>query len=307
VRLGEPAVRDAWLELVRAPFASLASGAAPSAPVALDDALGRGATLAAPALAAVVVVGVVTSGLQVGPMFATRAIAPDAARFGGGGERGLRAGARLAMTLARLGVVLLVATLTLVELLPGIATLARQPIEASLHAVLVVVATMLLRVGLALLGLGTIDAVIERTLYFRSLRMSRREVERERRESEGDPHLVRERARARDEIARWAVSIDLSESRLVITDGDALAVALHYTAEGAAEGDAGSADPDAVPIVSLVLRGTQTAALADEAPRVPRLDDGELAARLALVAPGQPIPAALYDDVARAMHRAGAV
>lgn len=296
LRLGEASVREACLALVRAPLEAIASGAVVTPAAALDEALGHGARLAVPALAAIVVVGAVTSGLQVGPMFATRALAPDPGRLAPrGGERGLRAASTLAMTAARLGVVLLVATLTLIELLPGIATLARQPLDATLHAALVVVATLALRVGLALLALGTIDAVVERTLFFRSLRMSRREVERERRESEGDRHVLAERARVRDEIARWATSLDLAASRLVVTDADALAVALAYEA----------GDDEAVPVVTAVLHGPALAALDDEAPSVPRIDDGALAARLALVAPGQPIPPVLYDEVAKAMHALG--
>ena len=154
--------------------------------------------------------------------------------------------------------------------------------------------TLTLRAGLALLLFGVLDAIVERALHRVALRMTRREREREQRDAEGDAHLRRERARVRDELHRADDIDEVRSATLLVSDGAELTVALAYDVS----------DLDAVPRVVAVARGER----ADEMLREARdhgvscVDDGDLAARLAIVSLGGAIEDALYEPVARAMQ-----
>lgn len=295
VGLGRGALVPRLLSLMAAPFASIEAGDAPG-PAALAI-VGDGALLLAPLLAAIVAAAALAGALQIGPLFAPRAVQADASRLDPSGRAselfGRRAAATLAMTFARLAIVTTVVLATMREAAPGIATLSRQPPPAALDASISLLVALLLRVGLAMAALGVIDAVLERTLYRRSLRMSRREIDRERRESEGDAHVRRERDRVTREIRDHDVDLAVPGARLVVDDGE-LALALAYDED----------DADAVPRVVAIGRGAvadRILALAGEH-GIPRATDEELTARLAILPLGHPIPEALYEPVALRMH-----
>jgi flagellar biosynthesis protein FlhB len=260
---------------------------------AMRRALEDGATIALPLLAAIVIVASVTSALQVRGVFALAAASPDVGRLGLH-TSGSRALAQLGAGILRTALVLGVAAITLVEGLPGVATLSRQPPRAALEASTTLAAALCLRVGLALLAFGVLDAVMERAFFRASLRMSRREVERERRDAEGDPHLRRERARVLGELHR---SNDELVRAALVVEGDAVAIALAYDAD----------DPDAVPIVLAIERSDLETLLTVTRERgVPIAHDAALADELAIVPIGSVIPEALYDRVASRLARGGA-
>jgi type III secretory pathway component EscU len=126
-----------------------------------------------------------------------------------------------------------------------------------------------------------------------SLRMTKREREREQRETEGDAHVRRERDRVREELARGADLEDVRAATLVVSDADIIAVALSYDAS----------ELDAVPRVVAIARDEALHDLLREAREhgVPSVEDGDLAARLAIVTIGAVIPEELYEPVARRM------
>jgi flagellar biosynthesis protein FlhB len=295
IRLAGDAVTPRLLAIVRAPFVAIEAGDAPG--VALTAIVAQGALLLAPLLAGIVIFGALATVVQVGPLFAPRAVEADPSRLDPSARLpelfGRRAMATLAMTLARLLLSVAAVLITLMEALPGIATLSRQVPAAALDACVSLVVALLLRVALVMAALGIVDAVLERTLYRRSLRMSRREVERERRESEGDAHVARERERVRSEIREHDADVSVPGARLVVGDGE-LAIALSY--------DRG--DVEAVPRVVALGRGLladHILALAREH-GVRHVVDEALTASLAVVPLGQLIPEALYEPVARELR-----
>lgn len=289
LRLGASATREGFAGLFTRAIERVNEGTfAPRA--ALDETMLAGTGIALPLLVAAVAMGAMVSAVQVGGLFAPGAIAPDGSRIAPSARF---AGSTALLGLARLVLVLVVALWTLHDAMPGIASLARQPVGAAFDACVTVASALGLRVGLAMLAFGVIDALVERMRFRESLRMTRREREREQREAEGDEHVRRERARARDELAR-AGALDDAEGAVLVVIDDALAVALAYDAS----------DPDAVPTVTAVGRG----ALADEIVRnaedrgTPRISDAALATQLSIIPVGGVIPEPLYEPVARAMQ-----
>lgn len=296
--LGAETTRLALTGLFRAALARISEGGALVPGRALEQAVTAGAQLALPLLAAVVGSGALVSAVQVGGLLAPLAVAPDASRLDPGERFGPGAGRRAASSVLlgalRLALVIAVVVVTLAEGMPGIATLARQGPEAALDATLAIVAALTLRSGLALLLVGVLDAIAERALFRASLRMTRRERERDQRAAEGDVHLRRERDRVREALHREGELEDVRGAVLLVTGEDELAVALAYDAS----------DPDDVPRVVAVARDARADEVVREArdAGVPRFEDAALAARLAIVDAGAAIPESLYESVARAMQ-----
>jgi type III secretion protein U len=150
-------------------------------------------------------------------------------------------------------------------------------------------------VALVGLGLASADVVAVRHLWLRRMRMTRWEVDRERREAEGDPELQAARLRAHKSWLRGAALADVREATVVVTDERRLATALSYR-EGS----------EAAPRVIAQARGTQLGWLLGEAQAgdVPLVDDAGVARALQHLAVGDEIPEASYEPVAEVLRRA---
>jgi flagellar biosynthetic protein FlhB len=227
--------------------------------------------------------------VQTGALVAPRAVRFDARRALPSARRLVEAGTLATVAKGAAGVLVLlgVAWVTLAPLLRPMAGLA----GGSPGGVLVAVGALGRRVAwpmaLALVGLGGVDLLWRRARHHRSLRMSRAEVDRERKQHEGDPHRKVERRRLHREVVE-AGSTALGAADFLVT-GARVAFALAYRGGPAA------------PVV--VARGERllAARLTDEARlrRMPIFPDPALAEALAAVRDGEEIPSALHEPVAR--------
>jgi len=138
------------------------------------------------------------------------------------------------------------------------------------------------KAALAGIGLAAVDLVTTRILWRRRLRMTKEEVAREQRETQGDPQINETRARAFQ--ALMASSGNIDGAAIVVSDGHRMACALRYEAE-----------EHAAPIVLAI--GSDVIRLA-EAREVHIEVDATLAAALTRLEIGSAIPEALFDDVA---------
>lgn len=144
--------------------------------------------------------------------------------------------------------------------------------------------------GLAFLVLSGADYAWQRWRLARQLRMTKQEVGREHRESEGDPQVkarIRSMQRAR---ARQRMLQDVARADVVVTNPTHVAVALRY-------------DPERSPAPVIVAMGERKLAERIKhiaaAANVPVLEHKPLArALLASGAVGHPVPAALFAAVA---------
>jgi len=151
-------------------------------------------------------------------------------------------------------------------------------------------ASLALRVTLPLLGLlialGCLDLALARRRLRRGLGMTRAEVERERREEQGDPRLVAERRR----LARALGGGPVRQATCLVVNPTHVAVALRH--------EAGRDEP---PWVLAKGMGAAAARLRAEARRagVPVVRDVALARALfRLAEAGDAIPEELYDAAA---------
>lgn len=147
----------------------------------------------------------------------------------------------------------------------------------------------------ALLVLGAADYLWRRRRHGKALRMSRDEVKREQRESEGEPAHKAERLRLHHEFMQEQMLGHVAAADFVVVHTGVMAAAIRYDRESAG-----------APVVLVKAAGGRAHALtvAARAAGVPAFVDPDLARALGSVDEGGEIPDALYQRVAECLLRA---
>jgi len=145
-------------------------------------------------------------------------------------------------------------------------------------------------------AVGALDLFVTRRAWMKRLRMSKDEVKREHKESEGDPQLKAARERAHHEMLAAATVANVKSATVIVVNPTHIACALRYDEE---EGD------DA-PLVLAVGEGDLAKRIVEAAHAygVPVLRDVPLARALVELAPGERIPEELYEAVAEILRAA---
>lgn len=234
---------------------------------------------------------------QVGFLFTPQPLVPDVNRLNPAAGLSRLLGTRGLVDLAKAVVKLLVVGLVVYATLRGrlpeliaLATLPTGPLLASLGSILY---ALCLRVVVTFCLIAVADYAYQRWEFEKSIKMSKEEIKREHKQSEGDPLIkaaIRQRQR---EAARKRMMQDVPKADVVITNPSHFAVALAYDA--AASG--GMAAPRVLAKGQDAI-AARIRAIAREA-GVPLVADPPLARALhKTVEIGQEIPAALYAAVA---------
>jgi flagellar biosynthesis protein FlhB len=149
------------------------------------------------------------------------------------------------------------------------------------------------QVALVVVVIGAADLLWQRHQYRKKMMMTREEVKREYKESEGDPHHKHERQRLHKELIEQRMVNSVRKADFVVVNPDHIAVAIQYDKDG-----------NAAPIV--IAKGERLLAekikeVAREA-GVPIFRDVSLARALRDVEEGDEIPEALYEAVAEILR-----
>jgi type III secretion protein U len=162
------------------------------------------------------------------------------------------------------------------------------------------------RAGLVGLGLAVVDILVTRRAWLRRLRMSKDEVRRETKESEGDPHVKAARERAYQELVAQATIANVRTASVVVVNPTHLACALRYAPGGAAAPDESG---DEAPVVVASGRGDVAARIVRAAHdwAIPVVCDVPLARALVDLSVGDAIPEALYEAVAEILREVGQI
>ncbi|MDP9036345.1 MAG: EscU/YscU/HrcU family type III secretion system export apparatus switch protein, partial [Myxococcota bacterium] len=253
--------------------------------------------LVAPVLVAAALAAAAVLALQTGGVMATERLALRFERLSlASGMKGIFSTARLfSVGRALLGgaVVAWLAWRGLTDHVIDLARLSGRP--RWLAAVVTDVAGPLVwRVALFGLALGAVDLIVTRRSWRRRLMMTKDEIKREHRESEGDPHAKAARERAHHELLAEAAVANVRTASVVIVNPTHLACALRYDERGG----------DEAPVV--VARGEgELAARILQAARdfgVPVVHDVPLARVLVELDVGDTIPEALYEAIAEILR-----
>ncbi len=295
-----------WVEQLRGLVALVVSAVASPRPAALVPLLGvaleTGLSAAAPVLAATVAAAVLGTLVQTGPVFASDAIGFDLGRLDPieGARRllSLRGLVELLRGLVKLAVVGAVAYVTLRDAAHGLGGLGGRGVEAVLESAATLGRTLVVRVGGATLALGLLDLFYQRWQLAKDQRMSKDEVKREHKDSEGDPHAKQERERVRREIAQHDLLESVRSATVLVVNPTHLAVALRFDEDGdqAAPEVVGKGQDE---LARRMIRAAEEAG-------VPVLRDIPLARGLFELEVGEEIPERLYDAVASVLRAAWA-
>ncbi|MFW6051631.1 MAG: EscU/YscU/HrcU family type III secretion system export apparatus switch protein [Myxococcota bacterium] len=293
-----PFALDRLLRIFDLAFAA-AGGAGPSPPAALGQAARLGAGALLPLLLVVASTAGLVAYLQVGPLFTVRPLAPRFERIDP--VKGLRRLfsqrqlVELLKTLAKMGVVGVVAWVTLRDGLRGVVALSGAPADRVLSAGGALVSSLLLRVGLTMGGIAVLDVIYQRWRHRRDQRMTRHEVKREHRETEGDPHAKQHRERMHREVVEHAVLEEVRQADVLVVNPTHLAVALRYDEDEHEAPQVRAKGQDA-----LARRMIEAA----EQAGVPVMRDVPLARTLYELELGDEIPPELYEAVAAVLQAA---
>jgi flagellar biosynthetic protein FlhB len=145
------------------------------------------------------------------------------------------------------------------------------------------------RIALLFVLFALFDLWWQRRVYMKDMRMTKEEVKREYKESEGDPHHKARRREMHQEILEGAMMEDVASADVVITNPTHLAVALRYDRAR-----------DGAPRVLAKGVGAWAARVKERARAlgIPTVEDVPLARALFAVEVGEEIPESLYDGVA---------
>jgi flagellar biosynthesis protein FlhB len=170
-------------------------------------------------------------------------------------------------------------------------------VEARPAAALAVAGEVALELARRAAAIGLVvalaDLLVSRSAFFAKLKMSKAEVQREHRESEGDPHLKAARRRAHQELLTMATVQAVRQATVVIVNPRHLATALRYI-DGEDEAPTVVAGGDG----DVALRIQEAA----RAYGIPIVRDVPVARALAELQVGDTIPEALYEAIAEILR-----
>lgn len=173
--------------------------------------------------------------VQVGPVLTAKPIIPDGAKLDM--AKGLKQMfsvdklVELAKNVTKLSAMGAVGYLVLRRLMPSMALTPR----GNLLDATVALATAALHLSLFLVGglvvFGIIDVIWQHYQYEKKLRMSKHEVKREFKESEGDPMMEGKRKEVHREMVQSAGAKNVEDADAVVVNPTHVAVALRYREE----------------------------------------------------------------------------
>jgi flagellar biosynthesis protein FlhB len=276
-------------ELLRA---ALSGNASPT-----FDALAKDVVLlVAPVLAAVAASSALATIVQTGALFAPARLAPNLTKLDPiAGLRSLVSGTRLWNVARALVAAMAVGWLAYRALGHHAVDLGHTVGRGAAAAAVAGFASRRLARDAALIGLAfaIVDLIVVRRALHTKLKMTKSEVKREHRETEGDPQIKAARHRAHRDMLAAATINAVRDATVVIVNPEHLATALRYV-----EGE------DDAPKVVATADG-ELAQRIQEAARaygIPIIRDVPVARALAELEVGDTIPEALYEAVAEILR-----
>jgi len=267
------------------------------APHLLAESFGLLGRTVFPMMCFVGAVGLLATVSQTGLLFTPRALAPrwEALNPVAGFKRlvSLRSLVKLAIALAKVGVIAALVALALRPRLPQLYALIHQSPWGVLETLKALSAAVLLRVAALMLVLAVLDYAYERWRYEKQLMMTRAELKEERKRDEGRPEVKGRLMQMRREISRQRMMQAVPEATVVVTNPTHVAVALKW--------DEQTMDAPQVVAKGRHLLAERIKQIAREH-GVPVLERRMLARALyEAVEVGRSIPPALYLAVARVL------
>ncbi len=253
--------------------------------------------ITAPIVLACGIVGGLVEFLQVGPLFSAEAVMPklDKLNFIAGLKNmfSKKQLVELLKSSFKIFVTGYVVYGVVRDALPMVSQTVTRDVETILSVLQELIERVAIRVSLIFLMFAVFDLWFQRRTYMKQMMMSKEEVKREYKESEGDPHHKAARRQMHHEILESAQMSAVKGADVVVTNPDHVAVALKY-----------NRDEDQAPRIICKGIDARAQAIKDLAKDgdVPMLRNVPLAHALLRVEVGEEIPEELYDAVAEVLN-----
>jgi flagellar biosynthesis protein FlhB len=248
-----------------------------------------------PPLLAALAVAVAVGFLQTRAVWSWEALRPDLKKVMPDWKRVVSGAALVEIVKGFLKILLTgaVVWLAMAGLIRSLAALAGASPRSVLRVLGYTTSHMAVRIGLVVVAVGVLDYLWQWHQHRKRLKMTREEVKREYKESEGDPQHKAERTRLHRQILEQRMIDAVRRADFVVVNPDHIAVAIRY-------------DKDAQHAPLVVAKGERLLAeRIKEAAReagVPIFRDVTLARALREVEEGDEIPEALYQAVAEILR-----
>jgi type III secretion protein U len=177
-------------------------------------------------------------------------------------------------------------------LMPTTAALAYQNIDDVISVTWQVLSRFLMVSGLVYFVLGAVDFGIQKWMFLRDHRMSKDEVKREYKQSEGDPEIKQKRKQIARELANSPSASRVAQAQAVVVNPTHYAVAIRYA-------------PEEYGLPRVIAKGVdlEAAEIREAADRahVPLIPHAPLARALYLVPLNHTVPEPLLEAVAEVL------
>ncbi len=250
--------------------------------------------IVAPIVLGVTAAAILGNVFQVGFLLTTKPLELDIKKLnpikGAANLFNARAGVRLLMSLAKVGIISSVGIWAIQRDLPVILMLAELEALPLFVVGCQLVFALALKLALLLLLLALIDYSFQKWQRMRDLRMSKQDMKEELKRMEGDPMIKQRRARVARQLAMQRISSAVPQADVIVTNPTHFAIALKYD----------SATMTAPKVIAkgadfLALRIRQLAVVHG----VPMVERKELARNMySSVEVGQEVPPEFYNAIA---------
>lgn len=253
--------------------------------------------LTLPVVAAVAIVGGLVEFLQVGSLFTLDPLMPKLEKLNPiEGMKNLftkKQVVELIKNLTKISIAAYVTYGVVRDSMPLVVETVRRDTPTILAIMGELMFRVAVRVSLVFFLFGIFDVWWQRKSYMKDQMMSKDDVKKEYKESEGDPHNKAKRKEMAHELLEGAQMEAVKDADVIVTNPDHVAVALKY-----------DKDADVAPRVlakGLDFKAERIKALARDSD-VPTLRNVPLAHALLRVEVGEQIPEELYDAVAEVLN-----
>ena len=204
------------------------------------------ASILLPIFIILLLVAIVINLMQVGFMFVGQPLMPSLEKISplSGLKRlfSMRSAVRLAMSLAKVGIIGTVAYYTIKGFLPNLVGITGLNFSQILGYGAHLIFVLGIKIAIVLLILALIDYAFQRYKWMQDLKMSRDDIKEELKRMEGDPVMRQRRKNVARQLANQRMSQAVPKADVVITNPTELAIALKY-------------DLDKMPAPKVVARG----------------------------------------------------
>ncbi|MCF8031217.1 MAG: flagellar biosynthesis protein FlhB [Desulfohalobiaceae bacterium] len=255
--------------------------------------LKRFAVLLWPFMLTALIIGIAATAVQIGWLFTLKPLQPKASKM-----NPIKGVARLVSkkalfevvkSLMKIAVVGIIVATTIMGNMDRLLGLSQASLGASLGFFVHLAGVILLKCCLALLFVAVLDYLYQRHEMEEEMKMTKKELQDENKETEGDPQLKQKMKSVQKEMANKRMMAEVPESDVVITNPTHIAVALAYRR--------GEMDAPQVMAKGSDHLAQRIRSLAEEND-VPVVQNPPLAQALNRVDLGESIPEEMYKAVA---------